>query len=145
PANIEANKPNNWFSTGSGDSCPFSSNSHGFRCTDRPATQNNASNTNNVPSSGNYKGLICPSMDNGTKNAKMMSVYYNGCYNSWQTCTGATCRCTTGNASCSCTGTGASKTCTVTSGYEHTWRPSASDTYSHNALVLNSGVPYATP
>jgi Flp pilus assembly protein TadG len=139
-------KPNNWYNVGPGSSCPFSTNSQGFRCTNGPATSG-ASNISTIPSSGNYRGLICPGIDNGNRRPLKASDYYNGCYNSWTKCVGANCRCTTTNTSiCSCTGSGASKTCTVSANhYEHTWRPAASETYTP-ALVLNSsGLPYATP
>jgi Flp pilus assembly protein TadG len=142
-------KPSNWYTTVPGSSCPFgtSTSTYGFLCTNGPATSG-ASNTNTIPSSGNYKGLICPGLDAGNKKPLKANDYYNGCYNSWTKCVGSACTCTTSNTSiCGCTGSGSSKTCTTKSSYyEHTWRPSASNTYTYTpALVLNSGVPYATP
>ena len=140
-------KPSNWYTTVPGSSCPFgtSTSTYGFLCTNGPATSG-ASNTNTIPSSGNYKGLICPGLDAGNKKPLKANDYYNGCYNSWTKCVGSACTCTTSNTSiCGCTGSGSSKTCTTKSSYyEHTWRPSANNTYTP-ALVLNSGVPYATP
>jgi len=140
-------KPSNWYTTVPGSSCPFgpSTSTYGFLCTNGPATSG-ASNTNTIPSSGIYKGLICPGLDAGNKKPLKANDYYNGCYNSWTKCVGSACTCTTSNTSiCGCTGSGSSKTCTTKSSYyEHTWRPSANNTYTP-ALVLNSGVPYATP
>ena len=140
-------KPSNWYTTAPGSSCPFgtSTSTYGFRCTNGPATSG-ASNTNTIPSSGNYNGLICPGLDTGNKKPLKANDYYNGCYNSWTKCVGSACACTTTNTSiCSCTGTGSSTTCKTKSAYyDHTWRPSASNTYTP-ALVLYSGVPYAAP
>jgi Flp pilus assembly protein TadG len=148
-------KPSNWYTTNWGDSCPLSTWSYGFTCMDRPATASGASTTSNVPNnqnSGNYKGLICPSMDDGSKKPLKASVYYNGCYNSWTQCVGSACQCTNTNSSvCSCSGSGASKTCTAkspsgTQNYEHTWRPTNTNASYTPALVLDgSGVPYASP
>jgi Flp pilus assembly protein TadG len=63
---------------GPGSNCPWTNSSNGFRCTTGPA--NGSSNTNTIPSSGTYKGYICPSIHS--------NVYYNGCYNSTN-CTGS--------------------------------------------------------
>jgi Flp pilus assembly protein TadG len=145
-------KPSNWYRKKSGSSCPFSSSSQGFQCTDRPATASGAATTSNIPSTGNYAGLICPSMDNGNINALRGYAYYNGCYNTWTQCVGSACVCTNSNTSqCSCTGSGASKTCTAhnvsgTQYYDHTWRPTNTNATYTPALVLDSNnVPYATP
>jgi Flp pilus assembly protein TadG len=143
-------KPGSWFTRGAGSSCPFSTNNQGFQCTNGPATSG-ASTVNNIPSSGNYNGLICPSLDSGSKNPLKASVYYNGCYNSWTQCVGSACQCTnTTTSQCSCTGGGASKTCTTqkisgTQYYDHTWRPTTTNATYTPALVLNATVPYATP
>jgi Flp pilus assembly protein TadG len=67
-------------SVGPGSSCPYSSFSNGFRCTTGPA--NGSSTTSTVPSSGTYKGYICPGEDNGNVNPGRAGRYYNGCYNS---------------------------------------------------------------
>jgi Flp pilus assembly protein TadG len=140
-------KPSSWYSTNQGSSCPFSSNSQGFQCMDRPATTSGASTASNVPSSGSYKGLICPSIDGGNKKPLKASDYYNGCYNTWTKCVGSACTCTTTDTNiCDCTGSGTSKTCARKSSYhEHTWRPSTTNATYTPALVLNAGVPYATP
>jgi Flp pilus assembly protein TadG len=147
-------KPNNWYSRGPGSNCPFwskNSSSHtsnyGFECMDRPATASGAQTTTTIPTTTNYNGLICPSIDGGNKKPLKASDYYNGCYNSWKTCVGSTCACTTSNTSiCSCTGSGASKTCNAQgSNYEHTWRPSKSNTYTPALVLDSSTVPYATP
>jgi hypothetical protein len=126
-------KPSNWSSIGPGSTCPFSNFSHGFRCTTGPS--NGSSNTSTIPSSGSYKGYICPGLDGGNKKSIKIGIYYNGCYDSVPTtttttntvCTGWSCSC--GSLSnCSCTGSGSSKICkqTVTTTgapYTHTWRP----------------------
>jgi Flp pilus assembly protein TadG len=143
---VSGSKPSSWYTTGAGSSCPFSNSNQGFQCTNGPATSG-ASTVSTIPSSGNYKGLICPSLDSGSKKPLMTSVYYNGCYNSWTKCVGSACLCTSTNTSqCSCTGSGASKTCKTGSGYtEHTWRPTTTNATYTPALVLDgSGVPYAT-
>ena len=134
---------NTWEQTGPGDSCPLSNSSHGFRCTTGPS--NGASNTNTIPSSGSYKGYICPSIDNGNKISSKASVYYNGCYDSepatrtissgW----GASCG---GASNCSCSGSGGSKVCTQ-SYYQHKWRqPDTAAAPSHstwNGCMVDRG------
>jgi len=96
-----------------GSTCPFTSNSHGFTCMDRPATLPNASpaTNNKIPSTCTYAGYICPSVDGGNKIPGKTHIYYNGCYT---TVTGSTASCGT-NTSCTCAGTGSSKVC-------HLWR-----------------------
>lgn len=109
---------------GPGSNCPFSSYSYGFSCTDRPATLSNANGANKIPSSGNYKGMICPGMDNGSKLSGKYRIYYNGCYTSvpvtlkW---TGSSATCSGKPTGCSCTGSGSNKVCTL-SAYRHDWR-----------------------
>jgi Flp pilus assembly protein TadG len=140
-------KPANWYTTNRGSPCPFSSSTHGFGCTDRPATASGASATNTVPDTDPYNRLICPGIDNGNKKPLKANVYYNGCYNSWSKCVGSTCTCTTSNTSiCSCSGSGSGKTCTVATGYrEHTWRPTTNNTYTQPLILDGAGVPWATP
>ncbi|HUI95447.1 MAG TPA: TadE/TadG family type IV pilus assembly protein, partial [Xanthobacteraceae bacterium] len=129
PANLDtANggaKPSSWAQTGPGSNCPFSNNSDGFKCTDGPASSG-AATVSTIASSGTNQGLICPSLDSGTKNPTHASSYYNGCYDSTQyTCRGASCTCT-GHSNCTCSGSGSSLTCGTKSGFwEHTWRPAA--------------------
>jgi Flp pilus assembly protein TadG len=97
-------------SVGPGSNCPYGSNTspYGYRCTTSPS--NGASTTNTIPSSGSYKGYICPGMDGGTYNSGRGGHYYNGCYNSVPTRT-STQTCTqVGNNSPSCS-------TTVTNGY----------------------------
>jgi len=140
-------KPSSWYTTNRGSPCPFSTSTHGFGCTDRPATRSGASATSTVPDTDPYNRLICPGLDNGSKKPLKGSVYYNGCYNSWSKCVGSTCTCTTSNTSiCTCAGSGSGKTCTVASGYrEHTWRPTTSNTYTQPLILDGNSVPYATP
>jgi len=67
-------------SIGPGSSCPYSSYSNGYRCTTGPT--NGSSTTSTIPSTGTYKGYICPGEDNGNVNPGRAGRYYNGCYNS---------------------------------------------------------------
>ncbi|EJW11820.1 hypothetical protein A33M_2725 [Rhodovulum sp. PH10] len=65
---------------GPGSSCPFSTRYQGFGCTTGPAT--GSSNASYIPSSGAYKGYICPSVDNGKTDQTRNGHYYNGCWTS---------------------------------------------------------------
>ena len=123
-------------STGPGDSCPYSSRSNGYTCTTGPT--NGSSNTSSVPSSGAYKGYICPSVDNGNADPTRNSHYYNGCYNSTTySCTGSSCSCS-GHSYCSCSGSGSKKNCKTNSGYyEHAWIQNAHSTW--NGCVTDRG------
>jgi Flp pilus assembly protein TadG len=125
-------KPSSWAQTGPGSTCPFgtsknpqSTSNYGFNCLDALATSGGKA-VDNIPSSGTSKGLICPSMDTGGKNAVYGNIFYNGCYDSTTySCTGSSCTCN-GHANCSCRGSGAARTCATNPGYyEHTWRPVA--------------------
>jgi len=60
-------------SYGPGISCPWNTTTNGYQCTSGPA--NGSSTTSRIPSSGTYKGYICPSVT-GTGH------YWNGCFNS---------------------------------------------------------------
>ena len=110
-----------------GDACPFTSATHGFRC--RTSSVNGGgSNTSTIPSSG----LICPGIDDGSKNTAHKNRYYNGCWDTvatqtvtttkvdttpktkTQTCTqvdSGTINCNTGSTS---TGTTTTNTTTAT-------------------------------
>jgi len=116
-------------SVGPGDSCPYSTWTNGFTCSPTPTS---TSTTNTVPSSGTYKGYICPSTNSTT------SAYYNGCYNSTQySCTGSSCNCT-GHSYCSCSGSGSGKTCSTNNGYyEHAWVINNHNTW--NGCVTDRG------
>ncbi len=146
PAILKNSKPNNWSSYGPGDSCPFSTSSHGFRCTAGPTSTTTVSS---IPSSGSYAGYICPSVDGGNRDSTKIGIIYNGCYDSVPTtststntvCTGRFCSC--GNRdNCSCTGSGYSRICvqTVTTTgepYTHTWIKNARSTW--NGCVTDRG------
>jgi Flp pilus assembly protein TadG len=137
-------KPSNWYSLQANSACPFTSSNHGFRCV---SAAQGSTNVSNIPSSGNFNGLICPGRDSGNEKPHKIGIIYNGCYNTWTKCVGSNCACTTTNTSiCTCTGSDSSKTCQTKSSYkEHTWRPSKNETYTP-ALALNAaGDPYATP
>lgn len=107
-------------SVGPGSNCPFSTRYQGFGCTTGPAT--GSPDTGTVPSSGAYRGYICPSVDNGRTNQTRNGHYYNGCWTSTTySCTGSSCSCN-GHDNCSCSGWGSRKTCGTNSGYyEHQW------------------------
>jgi Flp pilus assembly protein TadG len=110
--------------TGPGSSCPFGNSSYGFSCTNMPATLSGAKSASSIPSSGNYKGMICPSEDSGRKIAGKTNIYYNGCYTSvavtlkW---TGSSASCTGKPSGCNCTGSNSNKVCTLPA-YRHDWR-----------------------
>jgi Flp pilus assembly protein TadG len=142
PANLDTSaggaKPSSWDQTGPGSNCPFSTSNQGFKCTNGPAS-GGAASASTIPSSGNNKGLICPSVDNGSKNTLYGNIYYNGCYDSTQySCVGSSCSCT-GHSNCACAGSGSSQTCATKSGYwEHAWRPAA-NTYATPAHTTWNG------
>ncbi len=125
-----------WEQTGPGSSCPFSTNTHGFRCI---ASPNSTSNVSNVPSSGAYNGYICPGNysngnavgDTGLRDSTLIGRQYNGCYNSVQTArqisSGSNASC--GSAvNCSCSGSGSNRKCLQTY-YQHTWVKNARSTW----------------
>jgi len=132
PPAILGNNPDSLKQVGPGSDCPFTSSSHGFTCTDRPATASNAKKTNTIPDSGSYKGLICPSVDGGDKTPARSGIYYNGCYDSVEagttnmdkTVTGSSASCT-GMTNCTCNGkSGSRKSCTgkvSVKTYTHNW------------------------
>jgi len=115
----EAPPPAPAANVGPGSSCPWSNSGNGFRCTTGPA--NGSSNTNTIPSSGTYKGYICPSIVNNS-NYSNNGTYYNGCFNSTN-----------------CTGSGSTLHC------DHTWGSNARSTWNgcvydrdQNSDVLNT-------
>lgn len=91
-------------SIGPGSTCPWSTSSQGFRCQANPT--NGSSSAGTIPSSGTYKGYICPGVDNGRVNTQRDGRYYNGCYNS------------------------VSYTCGHSTCYTHTWIPNAHSTWT---------------
>jgi Flp pilus assembly protein TadG len=117
-------------SVGPGSSCPYSTNNNGFQCTTGPAT--GSATTSTVPTSGTYKGYICPSVDNGHISNTLLGRYYNGCYDSVQqsktVSSGSNASCGT-QSNCSCSGSGSSRACTQTY-YDHTWLVNAHSTWN---------------
>lgn len=73
---ITVSLPSNWSSIGPGSTCPFpnSTLNANFYCTVGPV--NASAKTSTIPSSGTYKGYICPGVDGSTHSL------YNGCWNS---------------------------------------------------------------
>jgi len=140
PKNLDTtrggSKPSGWSGLGPGDSCPFSTSSHGYKCTRGPA--NNSATTSTIPSSGTYSGYICPDVDGGNKDSTKIGLYYNGCYNSTTyVCTGSSCTCT-GHSNCTCSGSGSTKKCKQPTGYyEHAWIVNAHSTW--NGCVTERG------
>ncbi|WP_407169993.1 pilus assembly protein TadG-related protein [Bradyrhizobium sp. ORS 111] len=134
-ASLQAMLPMNWHAVGPGARCPWSNSNGGFTCTAGPTS---TSNVSTIPSSGTYKGYICPSVDYNSH------TIYNGCWVSTQVgttpqvfCSGnGNCACPKNSSGsnvtgCSCTGSGSSKSC---SGYiyTHDWtQPGINDT-THN-------------
>ncbi|MHC2334089.1 TadE/TadG family type IV pilus assembly protein [Bradyrhizobium sp. USDA 4454] len=139
PSSMAASLPMNWHAVGPGAQCPWSNSNGGFYCTTGPTNGSGRSpnnySTNTIPSSGTYKGYICPSVDYNTH------TMYNGCWESKQVgttaqtfCSGSSnCACpldanNNNVAGCSCSGSGTSRTC---SGYiyTHDWtQPGPNDT-----------------
>jgi Flp pilus assembly protein TadG len=88
---------------GPGSACPWKLNIDGFQCQANPTNDSNAQNIRTppvVPSSGTYKGYICPTADDS-------GHFYNGCYNSVKT-----------------GGSGANTT------YKHSWIPNNKNTWT---------------
>ena len=121
---------------GPGDGCPFTDSSnavrnpYGFKCRSTPTNGSSAVST--IPSSGTWKGYICPGVDDGVHgNPAHRNRYYNGCYTSTKVTSGtttvvvssgsssATCTGFSGS-NCSCSGSGSSKVCS-TQRWTHTW------------------------
>jgi Flp pilus assembly protein TadG len=121
---LKNDQPNNWSDIGPGSSCPFTnSNPYKFRCLASPGS---TSTISTIPSSGTYKGYICPSSNSDGTAA-------NGCYDSEEQTktvdTGRNASC--GNLSnCSCSGSGRNKVCTQITGYKHTWKPNPHSTWN---------------
>jgi Flp pilus assembly protein TadG len=130
------NNQDNWDQTGPGDDCPFTNNSHGFYCAPNPTS---SSTTSSVPSSGTYKGYICPSNDTGKKNSALAGLAYNGCYTSvsttQQVSSGWSASCGS-YSNCSCSGSGSTKKCTRTY-YKHDWVVNNHNTW--NGCVVDRG------
>ena len=134
------------FTRGPGSNCPYQDDQEGYRCTANPTNTpecngpgGNDACVSTIPSSGTYKGYICPSLDNGLVNTRRAGVYYNGCFDSVaatrQVCTGWSCDCD-GVSNCSCSGSGSSKVCTQ-SGWNHNWIKNAHSTW--NGCVNDRG------
>jgi Flp pilus assembly protein TadG len=147
PAILKASKPSNWSITGPGDACPFTTSSHGFKCSAGP--DNGGSTTSTILSSGAYAGYICPDVDTGSKDSDKIGIYYNGCYDSVPTTTTTTTTVSSGwgascgtRSNCTCTGSGSSKVCTQTTTtvgdpQTHTWIKTAHSTW--NGCVTDRG------
>ncbi|MBR0800149.1 pilus assembly protein [Bradyrhizobium jicamae] len=129
----QASLPMNWHAVGPGAQCPWTNTSGGFTCLSSPTS---TSSVSTIPSSGSYKGYICPSVDYNSHSA------YNGCWVSTAAGTGvfcsgsSSCACPTNSSGaavsgCSCSGSGSGKSCTGNL-YTHDWtQPGANDT-THN-------------
>ncbi len=121
---------------GPGDGCPFTNasnnlrNPYGFKCQSNPT--NGGSTPSTIPSSGTYKGYICPGMDDGDHgNSDHRDRYYNGCYTSTKVTSGTTTVIVSSGSSaatcngfsssnCGCTGSNGSRVC-KTQRWTHAW------------------------
>jgi Flp pilus assembly protein TadG len=123
-----------WEQAGPGDNCPFPSSNNngymGFRC----LTPNSTNSASTIPSSGTYKGYICPGNstgDSGTRNSTLIGRYYNGCYTSVETTrqvsSGSNASCGS-KPNCTCTGNGSNKKCNQIY-FQHTWVKNARTTW----------------
>jgi Flp pilus assembly protein TadG len=123
----QATLPSNWHAVGPGAICPFTNTKGGFVCTTGPtngsSTSKDGNGNNVVPSSGTYRGYICPSADYNSH------AFYNGCWTSEPTnnietfCSGSSsCSCNNldSGSSCTCTGNGSGKSCSAYT-YVHNW------------------------
>ena len=135
--------PSNWNTTIAGSNCPFTNNNYGFTCMDRPATLSGAQSVTTIPSSGQYAGYICPSVDSGKKIPGKTGVYYNGCYTTntvagttIATGPGASCGST---SNCSCSGNGNNKVCSTPTTYSHTWRGATAAAPAQSNSAANGG------
>jgi Flp pilus assembly protein TadG len=146
----QASLPMNWHAVGPGAQCPWTNVSGGFTCLATPtsASSTSASSTPTIiPSSGTYKGYICPGVDYNSHTA------YNGCWVSTQVGTTAqvfcsgnkNCACPLNSsgknvAGCSCTGSGTNTSC---SGYiyTHDWtQPGPNDKVDNTSQPRVSAV-----
>jgi Flp pilus assembly protein TadG len=73
-----SSKPSNWTSIGPGSNCPWSISNDGFTCLSGPGSTTVVSK---IPSSGTYKGYICPGPDPSNSCYKYHFLI-NGCYDS---------------------------------------------------------------
>jgi Flp pilus assembly protein TadG len=132
---------------GPGSSCPYTSGTP-YRCAPTPTNNPNCNvGSNNacvgtIPSSGTYKGYICPSYDSST--TVQGGIYYNGCYTSVQKPSqvvgiGSSASCS-GFTNCTCSGSGSNKICTQTfpGQYNHPWTVNAHSTW--NGCMMDRGV-----
>lgn len=103
---------------GSKTGCPWSTSNNGFSCQTTPV--NGSATTTTIPTSGAYAGYICPTVDNGSKNAGRAARYYNGCFNSVKQV----------------------PTCTSNCLYNHTWIPNAHNTWG--GCIMDRAQPYDT-
>jgi Flp pilus assembly protein TadG len=123
----QATLPGTWANVGPGSTCPFTNSNSGFVCTSSPV--NGSSTASTVPSSGTYKGYICPSVDYNSH------THYNGCWTSTQTttqvtyCTGSSCTTSGANSTATCTGSGSGKVCKEYT-FTHAWVANATSTWT---------------
>ena len=128
-SNWEAQMPGNApsGSVGPGSSCPYTSSSSYGGCLDQPGGTLKSdgvtmSTVSNVPSSGTWKGYICPGSIKSSSSGQS-GHYYNGCWNSTPSQTLTTVKTDTqpmkDKQTCSQTGSGAI-TCTEQSGWPQT-------------------------
>lgn len=116
---------------GPGDKCPWSSGTDGISCVNQP----DGSSTSTIPSSGTYKGYICPGTNQSySATSGLGGHHFNGCYVSTatgltkQVSSGSTATCT-GYKNCTCSGSGSGKTCKANT-YTYVWTPNSHSTWA---------------
>ena len=111
---------------GPGDKCPWSANgSDGFGCVTQPGS---TSTTKIVPSSGSYKGYICPGvMLIYSASSGLGGHYFEGCYIATKGTGTATATSGSGAScsgfvnSCTCSGSGSNKVCSAQK-WNYAWK-----------------------
>lgn len=135
PANPASSPSGIPATTGPGDSCPWNTSNDGWTCVKSPTS---TSTTSTIPSSGTYKGYICPSaVKVNTASGSLAGKgghHFNGCYTSvdagttTQVDSGRNASCS-GYSNCTCTGSGRNTKCNATN-YNHVWTVNATSTWA---------------
>jgi Flp pilus assembly protein TadG len=141
---------------GPGDSCPYDGTA-GYKCAPTPVNDTHCYTgsgsddcISTIPSSGTYKGYICPSMHIGGSLDGLGYHYYNGCWtgttsSSTTTVSSGSSATCTGHSStnCSCTGSGSSKVC-KTKVWNHTWVANSTSTWDGCIMDREKNPPAST-
>ena len=145
------------YSLGPGDSCPYDGTA-GYKCAPTPVNDTHCYTgsgsddcISTIPSSGTYKGYICPSMHIGGSLDGLGYHFYNGCWtgttasgSTYTVSSGSSATCTGHSSSnCSCTGSGSGKTC-KTKIYNHTWVANSTSTWGGCIMDREKNPPAST-